>query len=239
MKRVLLQVAIAVAVFAPTSWAVFIPLDQQINIGALYNAQSPAGDAIYPAFNADTITFESDGVGFARHHITDFGGWWYQYVDLNLAGITTPGVGLDLTSPQARVSFEVRFFHDAQTNTNPYADAPVFLRLYTYASDGNTYLGHCDYSIVYGTQAPFSNPPYPTWTFITVDVNAAPSTTGGVFDMTNVSRLRWYGTNWTGHGDDFVDFRNLDIGIVPEPSTALVAILSGLIFARPRRQNCR
>ncbi|MFZ7112939.1 MAG: PEP-CTERM sorting domain-containing protein [Desulfatiglandales bacterium] len=169
-------------------------------------------------------------------------GWWYQYVDLNLAGITTPGNGLDLSSPDATLSFETRFYQDSQTNTNPYGDAPVFLRIYTYDTDGDTYLGYRDYSIVYATQNPWSDQPYPTWTTVTVDLNDIGSyTDGGTFDITNMSRVRWYGTDWSGGGDDFVDFRNLTINTgapIPEPAT-MILLGSGLLGLAGLRRKFR
>lgn len=193
---------------------VSVPMDAQINLGYTYSSQSPNGDAIYPAFNANTQTIYGPGVlepeGFTRHNLlTQPGTWYYQYVDFNLAGFSTPAAGLDLSGPCARIEFDTRFFHDENTNSNPYADAPVFVRIYTYASDGNTYLGFRDYSIVYATQGPWSNPRYPEWTRVVVFVNQPGYTQGGVFNVTNVSRLRFYGTNWAGGGNDFVDFKNV------------------------------
>lgn len=215
---------------------VTVPMNQQINLGQFYNGQSPGGDAIYvPTFSgADTQTIYADGAlepqGFTRHNLlTVPGSWYYQYLDLNLAGITTPGNGLDLSAPDVTVSFDVRFYQDADTNTNPYGDAPVFLRLYTYAVDGNSYLGHRDYGIVYATQAPWSNPPHPAWTTVTVNVNSAAFTDGGVFDVQNVSRIRWYGTDWANGGGDFVDFKN--VVITPEPATLLLVGI-GLLLRR-------
>ena len=232
MRIILILTALAV-VAGPALAAnvASVPMNAQINLGYTYNTQSPLGDAIYPAFNTDTQTFEVTEGGFTRHHLVagqGGGSYFYQYVDFNLAGITTPGAGLDLSGTGSTVTFDTRYFQDADSNSNPYGDAPVFLRLYTYAADGNTYLGYRDYSIVYATQAPWSNPPYPTWTTVTVDVNAAPNISeGGSFDVHNVSRLRWYGTDWSGSGSDFVDFRNLSIDAIPEPSSILV-LLAGL-----------
>jgi len=227
-----------------TAETILIPMDQQINLGYTYNSQSPGGNAIYPAFNSDTITFESGTPGFTRHNLASGGGagsWWYQYVDLNLAGITTPGDGLDLSGSGSTISFDTRFYQDPQTNTNPYVDAPVFLRIYTYDTDGNAYLGHRDYSIVYATQPPWNDSPYPTWTNVTVNVNSTTYSDGGTFDVTNVSRVRFYGTDWSGTGDDFVDFRKLTIddGIsspVPEPATMLLLGLGLMGLAGVRRK---
>jgi len=236
MRTILFAVAALLAVgTAALALPVSIPMDAQINLGYTYNTQSPSGDAIYPAFNTDTQTFFPGS--HVRHSLVaggGAGGWYYQYVDLNLAGITTPGNGLDLSAPGSTVTFDTRYYQNAETNTNPYGDAPVFLRLYTYGADGNTYLGYRDYSIVYATQPDWNNPPYPTWTTVTVDVNNAPNISdGGTFDVTNVSRVRWYGTDWSGAGDDFVDFKNLVI--TPEPTALVLLTLGGALLARRRR----
>lgn len=232
MKRSCVRITltfVAVLSFAAAtaySASVTLPLDQQINLGHTYNTQSPSGDAIYPAFNTDTETF------FAGSHVQHSmvagggaGGWWYQYVDLNLAGVTTPGIGLNLSGAGSSITFDARYFQDPQLNTDPYGDAPIFLRLYTYAADGDTYVGHRDYGIVYATQAPWSDPQYPAWTTVTVDVNTSAYTDGGVFDVANVSRIRFYGTDWSGGGTDFADFRNLAIEIIPEPGTLSLLLL--------------
>lgn len=220
------------APFANAAPDVHVAMDQQINVGVPGTDQSPTGDAIYAAFNSGSVSFHADEPqGYTRMHIQPGGGWWYTYVDLNLAGIG----GQDLTG--GKIEFDTRFYHEADSNTSPYADAPVFLRAYTYGADGLTYLGHRDYGIVYGTQAPWSNPHHPDWTRVMVDVEGAAFTDGGTFDKTNVSRFRFYGTNWTGKGGDFVDFKNLDLytnsaDAIPEPGT--IALLgSGLIGMVP------
>lgn len=211
---------------ASQALAVTVDMNQQINLGLGGTSQSPSGDAIYPAFNSDTQTIYADGTleaeGFTRHNMTTLpGSWWYQYLDLNLAGVGS----VDLSAPGSKIEFDTRYFQDFETNSNAYGDAPVFLRLYTYAADGNSLVGYRDYSIVYATQAPWSNPPYPTWTRVTVDI--AGGTDSGL-DTTRINRIRWYGTDWSGGGFDFVDFKNVTLtpGVVPEPCSML-ALLAG------------
>ncbi len=220
-----------------------VPMDAQINNGHTYSTQSPTGDAIYPAFNTDTQTFWPAGPdpiggqvepeGWNRHNLTTVpGGWWYHYIDLNLADITVPGTGLDLSHPCTRIEFDARFYHDPLTNANPYGDAPIFARLYTYAADGNTYLGHRDFGIRYGPNA--NNFPFgqwhPAWAHVVIYVNSGSYTDGGTYSNTNVSRIRFYGTNWSGGGGDFIDFKNFVITndapvpvitpVQPDPQTA-------------------
>lgn len=240
MRSLTITSAVLLAIAAPSlGQLASVDMNAQINLGHTYNSQSPNGNAIYTAFNADTQTIFADGAeepeGFTRHNLVagaGGGSWWYQYVDLNLAGIATPGAGLNLSSPTAAVKFDTRYYQDV-TNTNRYNDAPVFLRLYTYGADGNTYLGHRDYGIVYATQAPWNNPLYPTWTTVTVNVNTSSFTDGGTFDVKNVSRIRWYGTDWAGAaGMDFVDFKNLVI--TPEPASLVLLGLGSLLLRRRR-----
>lgn len=239
--RTLVAAGMLAAASLSSSATILIPLDSQINNGFTYNSQSPTGDAIYtPPFDAtQPIGFMSDASGnFVRKQLDVGGGWWYFYVDLNLAGYTTPGAGLDLGVAGSQIEFDTRYFQDPTSNSNPYSDAPVFARIYTYAADGDTYVGHRDYGIVYGTQAPYSNLPHPDWTSVTIDVNNDPFTDGGAFDIANVSRIRFYGTDWLGTGDDFVDFRNLKITAVPEPTTlATLGFLAAALLKRKLRRR--
>ena len=207
-----------------------IPMDQQINLGLPGTSQSPNGDAIYiPSFGNGVLSFETDGVdGWARQNIAN-SGWWYAYIDFNLAGIGS----LDFSDPTKiyKIEFDCRFYQGEPQNANPYADAPVFLRIYTYAPDGDTYLGHRDYSIVYATQGPWNNPPYPDWTRVSVILNnqeLQSYTDGGTFNIGDVSRIRWYGTDWstTGPGD-FVDFKNFQVIEDIPPSTLSGTVTDG------------
>lgn len=208
-------------------------LDAQVNIGRS-TGQSVNGDAIHPApfvSPPDTFEFRADEAeGYIRHYL-DGGGagsWWYgPYVDFYLAGDTDDHIdiaGLEFT-------FDTRFFQDPDTNTNPYGDAPVFVRFYTYEDDGSgtfpTYIGFRDYGIVYATQNPWNDPPYPEWTRVTVDLNDPAATEGGAFDPTRVSRMRFHGTDWSGTGDDFVDFKNFRIGPSGAFATELFADQGG------------
>ena len=225
MRKTIL-VCIVALIAAPALAVISIPLDAQINVGGS-TAQSPSGDAIYPAFNTDTQTFFAGS--HVRHNmVSPIGGpnsWWYQYVDFTLAGYgQVNGAG-------GAFEFDTRYYQDAESNANPYADAPVFLRAYSYADDGSTLLGYRDYSIVYATQAPWSNPPAPAWTHVVVPV--AGGATTSAFDETKISRIRWYGTDWQGTGFDYVDFKNLTV--TPEPASLMLLAIGGVAILRRRR----
>jgi hypothetical protein len=248
VTKVALVACLAIAAPALANWTV--PMNQQINLGFLYNTQttmSSQGNAIYPAFDGATANtaqiIYADGAlepqGFTRRRLTSaFGAanWWYEYVDLNLAGITTPSSGLNLSSSSSKIEFDARFYQDEDTNSNPYYDAPIFVRIYTYGADGNSYQGYRDYGIVYGPDASsFPNGQwYPNWAHVVIDVNNAPGIADGdAFDITNVSRIRFYGTDWSGTGADFVDFKNLTF--TPEPASIALLALGGLGLCRRRR----
>jgi hypothetical protein len=54
----------------------------------------------------------------------------------------------------------------------------------------------------------------------------------GAFDPTQVNRMRFYGTNWSGGGTDFRDFKNFVI--TPEPASLVLLALGGLALIRRR-----
>ncbi len=216
---------------ASQAFAQVVPMDQQINLGAGGTSQSPSGDAIYTIANG-TITFETDGVeGWARNNIAG-DGWYYFYLDLSLAGVG----GVNVGAAGSTVEFDCRYFRNPDDHEKPYDDAPIFLNLYTYSEDGNTLLGRREYGIVWGTQGPWNNDPYPTWTHMVIDVHGLAHTDYDAFDPSNVNRIRWWGTDWSGKGNDFVDIKNFSA--VPEPGTmaVLLAGFAGLIPAIRRRK---
>ena len=81
--------------------------------------------------------------------------------------------------------------------------SPRFPFVSTYEDDGETYRGRRDFDNVYSAQSD----DYPNWTHIVV--NASPGDNGGDFEPNNVSRIRFYGNNYLGTGDDFLDYKNL------------------------------
>ncbi len=219
--------AAAFAMLIPVqAWAVLIPMDQQIDLGS-----GPAITASLPT----VLTFEPDqGGGFTRAHLA--GGDYYDapFIDLQRAGIGL----LDVTGGIS-ISVETRYFQDPQTNRLPYSDAPVFLVLISMDSNGDM-AGTRDFGLVYATQPPNNDPPFPTWTLASVDSAIDPYVDNN-FDPTRVNWIYFWGTDWQGSGDDFVDFRNLrfEAGpVIPEPaSLALVGL--GLACAGVLRRRAR
>lgn len=162
---------------------------------------------------------------WARTHIA--GGSWYYgpYVEFTELG----GPGTVDISGLADFSIEIRFYNDPVTNTNPYGDAPVFFRCYdyTYGADPNDTAddvleGWRDYGIIWAVQTLgdawyTGGEPQNDWstrTFSMDDLasqNFTDTNYNGTFDPTSIDRIRFYGTNWSGGGDDYADFANLVI----------------------------
>lgn len=219
-----------------------VPMDTQINIGGNTD-QSPSGDAIYePANFGDDAVSVIAGVG-ARNTQADSrpgtggDGWYYMYLDLNLAGIGSVDVTGQTLSFDARIYQEDSTWIDSTTGQPAvraaYSDANIFARIYTYDADGVTYLGHKDFGIVYGPNAgsyPFGDW-HPTWSPVVIDIDSQ-GTAAGAFDPTNVSRIRWYGTDWNGNGNDFTEIRN--VVITPEPTALALLAMGGLLLIRRR-----
>lgn len=204
--------------------SVTVPLDQQIDVG-LGNAITP--DDKTPG-GLDRITFETEGgAGFLRFHLVEDNGMAGYYlgpsIDLLLAGI---GI-LDLSQPDCRVAFDARYYQDPVTNTSPYSDAPVFVELVTDLGDRA------------GTQAHYWS------TYEWMHIEFCPATYGNWYtgnpnlDLAHIAAIGFWGTDWSGTGDDYVDFRNLTItsagGVVPEPATlSFVGLGIGLLALRRR-----
>ena len=233
-----LLIAIAIVMVGACSHAAInIPMDAQINVGRI-TAQSLTGDALYiPDFSTDTLEFRADEAeGYARHYMdgSGAGSWAYgPYVDFYLSGDTDDYINV----AGQTLTFETRVYQDAVSNTNPYGDANVFVRLYQYDDDGTgtypTYVANRDFGIVYGPNLlpGGDDVPYPTWTTVTVDLDGGTDSAG--FDPAKVNRMRFYGTDWAGGGDDFADFKNFQI--VPEPATMTLLGLAGLALLRRRK----
>lgn len=190
--RVIVATLALIAACAP-AWAATIlqiQLDQQIDIGL--------GEAItaHSAFLADP-----DG-GFVRKLLTSgngAGGWYFgPRIDLVKAGY---GPWVDMSGPGATIRYNARYYQGGG-NTNPYGDAPIFVNLI----DVNGKSGGL--GISYG---PNPNPTYPQWIEVVDDMTVGDWPTDAGFDLSKVVAIRFFGTDWAGVGDDFVDIRNLRI----------------------------
>ena len=177
-----------------------VAMDQQIN------------DAI-SAPEGTTVTFvpaalPNEPEGFCRA-ILSTGGGWYTGPDINLI---KAGVGaVDINDLQARMEADFRYFQSPTTNTDPYGDAPVFLRLDT-LDDTGAVVGSRDYSIIYGPSMKDSPDKYPVWQHKIIYLNnygLQAYSDSGSFDPAKVGQVHLYGTDWTGGGDDFVDIKKI------------------------------
>ena len=196
------------------------PLDQQINVGR--------GDVIFPT--APKVTFESEpSGGFARFHLTAGNGqgqyYWGPSLYLPNAGITS----LDLTHPDSIVEFDARYYQDLATNTNPYGDAPVFCILTD--TSFRRVATHAYYWSTYEWQhVAFHPASYGPWYW-----------GDAAFDLSRVGMIGFYGTDWYGTGNDYVDFRNVTITAVPEIDPAgigsVMALVSGALALLERRKR--
>lgn len=166
-----------------------IPMDQQIDIGS--------GEAL-----SDVTAFHPDpGGGFARLNLTagSGGGGWYfaPTIDFMKAGY---GPSLDLSGEGIKLQFEARYFQ-GDGNTNPYADCGIWVLLMDANGRSHGLGGQ------YGPVHP--DPPYPAWQTCIDDMTLEGWPDDEGFDLTQVTAIQFYGTDWAGVGNDFVDFRKL------------------------------
>ncbi|MCA9299469.1 MAG: hypothetical protein KDA28_10400, partial [Phycisphaerales bacterium] len=180
--------------------------DSQINHGS--------GDVYYVRTDVgcgQPIQFISDGAADFGRVGLDGSDWYYgPYVDFEL----DDQARLDISVPGSMLKIDVRYYQ-APTNNNPYADAPIFLRMYSRDDAGNL-TGWRDWGIFYATQ--IGDFPFPFWSEKVIDLNAssATDTNNGsfTFDPTNIASMRFYGTDWEGNGDDFIDFDEMVITLI-------------------------
>ncbi len=192
-----------------------IPFDAQIDTGA--------GPAITPAsqwtFEPPDDTLDN----FGRFHLyagQGGGGWYYSVVDFTKAGFGT----INISSCYARMNIDVRYYQEQGT----YADAPVVARFYDTAGKVRSWWFHRDTADVH----------YPTWQHHEVYLNnntMSPPTAGWFdadFNPAAVTKVEFFGTDWSGTGNDYVDLNNLVISndpvlpvvdpVIPSLETAFV-----------------
>lgn len=166
-----------------------IPLNQQINIGL--------GDAV-----TGQSSFQPGPGGFVRRLITSStgaGGWYFgPTVNLVKAGY---GPYVDMSGPGVVIRYTARYCQDVG-NSSPYGDAPIFVQLID-VNGKNGGLG-----ISYGAQP---NPTYPEWITCTDEITVGSWPTDAGFDASKVVAVKFFGTDWTGTGSDFIDIRDLQV----------------------------
>jgi hypothetical protein len=192
-------------------------MDQQIDIG-LGNAIGPDGQT--PA-GVDRITFENEaGLGFTRLHLVQdngMGGYYFgPFVDLIKAGIGL----VDLSPLGSTIEFTARYFQAPEDYPpgTPWDqhDAPIGVILST--PTGNR-------EITWPYHSMDGDPPYPTWTTMTIDANVpSPADNfnffdSGTVDLSRVTGITFWGTNWPGLGSDFVDIESIRLTTAPEPTS--------------------
>ncbi len=207
-----------------------IPLDVQINNGGM-------GNAIYqPVYGTDPLDpwwsgmsevaeiyvgqdIYGDPTTWTTGYMLVGGGWYHgPWVRLLYACYGT----VDLSSPNMRLMFDARYFQD-ETNwacdpldpncsPKPYEDAPIFVTL----RDANGKRGSLE--IVYGPDMRNDPDKWPNWKHIDVplDVIYGDFSDQG-FDISKVTRIEFFGTDWGGTGWDEVNLKNLWIGEVAPP----------------------
>ena len=239
--------AAVVLLFIGVGWrgagaeVISIPMDKQINVGlgnairGVPNDQTPAG--------VDRITFENElGVGFTRLHLVADNGMndWYDgpFVDLVLAGIGP----IDLSKPGASIAFDTRYYQDPSDYPpgTPWVDHDAPIGLYL-KSDGGSGIGWREFAYPYHSM--WGDPPYPTWTHLELDANALSTPKVNVIDypgldMSHVVGLGFFGTNWPGLGNDFVDVKAVTITTEPVPEPASLLLFgTGLVGLRAWRKR--
>jgi hypothetical protein len=210
---------------------IYIAMDGQINMGS--------GDAILPGSEVPISFEEESGDRFTRAHLVlksdgFVSGYGAPIVDLVRAGFGP----VDMSGPGSLIMADVRYFQAAEdypvgTPWNEH-DAPIGVAL----SSAN---GTRQFQWPYHSE--HLDPPYPTWTHIVIDANVpAPPNLVFVddptFDPHAVIQVSFFGTDWPGKGNDFVDVKALTLLPVPEPASALLMLCgaAGLgVLARRRR----
>lgn len=184
-------VALTAAVPLWCDTIVDIPLNEQIDTGLGPAVSSYSG-------------FETEGeIGFCRKYV-DAGGWYFgPTIDFVKAGY---GPWVDMSRPGTEIHYTARYFQGGG-NTNPYGDAPIFIHL----TDSSGRNGGLDIS--YG---PNPSPVFPEWIECTDTIETTGWPTDPGFDASKVVSVTFFGTDWGGTGDDFIDIRNLQVTVPRE-----------------------
>jgi hypothetical protein len=216
VKQLLLVVLVALAPAAMAN-LVDMSLDSQINIGQ--------GDAII-AQAGGTISFPSDEGSDMGVQMTMAGNGYYYGPRIYFvrAGYSA----LDLSASEATLSIDLKAFQGGG-NPTPFGDCNIFVRLYSGTADlPSTYR---DFGLLYGPNAtvwPFGD--WANWNRLNLNINGATHSDSAGFDITAVTQMRLYGTDWAGTGQDWIAAK--DLAITPEPATLALLGLAALLRRR-------
>jgi hypothetical protein len=191
---------VTIPAFPPTGLPVDMAMDQQINHAITGGPADATGGPI--AFLTE------GGDGFTRRYFTtgDNGMNWYYYGPyVNFAEACYGPV--DITAPNTFLQFTARFY-----KAGGYDDAPIFVR---FRDTGGRL---AEFGLLYQTASwfPEPSPPYPTWTRITTDMTFTSLPTD--FDQTQVVQVEFWGTDWGGTGSDYVDIKDVFLGVLIPPT---------------------
>lgn len=207
----------------------FVAMDRQIDIG------------LGPAIGPDKVTFASDSSGgFARFPLGGGDYYWGPVIDLVKAGLGS----VDLSDPNASIEFDARYYQDPANyppgTPSTSKDAPIGVLLMSPTD-----------AIAYGY--PFhsgaGDPLYPTWVHVTLYVNrdGSPKVGSGVWwgvrNLTGISSVLFWGTDWVGKGSDFIDVRNFRANpkaipeIDPVGMGSVLAVVGGALGLLERRRS--
>ncbi len=184
------EMVVTIPDYPPQGLPVNVAMDQQIN----------------NAITGGPLQFLSEGGdGFTRRLFTVGNGangyWEGPRVNLDEACF---GI-LDLTGENIYLRFTARFYKQSGN----YNDVPIFVGLRD--ADGT----YAEMGLLYQPNS-FGQPIYPEWARVTSLItftNPPPPE----FDQTQVKEVQFRGTDWGGTGNDFVDIKDLFIGVLIPP----------------------
>lgn len=183
-----------VSVHISASEVIHIPLDEQINL----TPSDPCFDAIYVNEDVGWMEFmpadETEWEGYLRYHLNGGSSYAKIYLDLIFTGFDH----IDITHPEARIEFDLRYYYDPQTDTGS-QNNEIWLRFYEVLPED---------SIKYGTRKSFEYPRgnYPVWKHYVWDINEIFE---GPFNPENVGRIMIYFKDATGLGNNHFDVKNI------------------------------
>lgn len=207
MRAIIVTLLLCLSVPTCAGQLVDISLAEQIDMGM--------GSAIT---NHSSFENTPDGGCVQKLLTTDNGGGgWYSGPDIDFvkAGY---GPYVDMSGPGTVIEYTARYYQ-----SYGYSDAPIFVDIHD-AGGRTRSLG-----ISYGPQP---SPTYPAWITCTDDPTLAE---GGDpdFDLSRVTSITFYGTDWSGTGSDFLEIRNLRVSDSSVHSPISIAAAKGTAAGIP------